>query len=292
VDGMSFRIPGTKLLHIDIDPREIGKNYPVEVGVVGDARTSLAALADSLGKRQLIGAERERYLDEIKEWRQRWTDAVQARWKPGVLSLTRGIDLLRQTLPREAIVVASAGHPQIQMFQEFPTYVPRTWMTSGGYSTMGFTVPAVIGAKLAMPDVPVVGVAGDGDFLMTIQELALAVQEGLSVVYVVFNNCGWVSIRDFQNGMFGQGREYGVEFRNRSGELVSPDFTAVAKGFGCYSEKVTELDTFVGALERAMATQGPSVIEVMVNRTEQYSTSVNSGHWDLPVPAYLPPVEN
>jgi acetolactate synthase-1/2/3 large subunit len=290
MDGKSFHIPGTRLLHIDIDPREIGKNYPVEVGLVGDARISIAALADALGKRKLIDTERERYLDEIKEWRQRWTDAIQKRWSPGVLSMSRGIAVLRDVLPREAIVIASAGHPQIQMFQEFPTYVPRTWLTSGGYSTMGFTVPAAIGAKLAQPGVPVVGVAGDGDFLMTIQELAVAVQEDLPVVYVVFNNFGWVSIRDFQNGMFGQGREYGVEFRNRRGDLVGPDFTAVAKGFGCYAERVIELDDFAGALGRAMASQGPSVLEVMVDRTARYTEGVNSGHWDLPVPAYLPPV--
>lgn len=291
LDGKSFTIPGTRLLHIDIDPREIGKNYPVEVGLVGDACTSLAALCDALGERP-VDSERTRYLDQIREWRQRWTDVVRERWSPDVLSMSRAIAVLREALPREAIVIASAGHPQIQMFQEFPTYEPRTWLTSGGYSTMGFTIPAAIGAKLARPDLPVVGVAGDGDFLMTIQELALAVQEDLAVVYVVFNNIGWVSIRDFQNGMFGQGREYGVEFRNRRGELVSPDFTAVAKGFGCFAEKVTELEQLSGAIGRAMASQGPSVLEVMVDRTARFTEGSNNGHWDLPAPAYLRPVGN
>ena len=94
-----------------------------------------------------------------------------------------------------------------------------------------------------MPDVPVVGVAGDGDFLMSIQELALAVQEGISVVYLVLNNIGWTSIRDFQRGMFGAERDFAVEFRRRrDGELVSPDFAAIATGFGASAFKVTELE--------------------------------------------------
>jgi len=148
-------------------------------------------------------------------------------------------------------------------------------------------VPAAIGAKLARPDVPVVGVAGDGDFLMSIQELALAAQEAIPVVYVVLNNIGWVSIRDFQNGMFGEGREYAVEFRGKDRELVSPDFTKIAEGFGCASAKVTELDDLAPSIQRALASGGPAVVEVMVDRSPRHSGGINSGHWDLPVPQYL-----
>jgi acetolactate synthase I/II/III large subunit len=288
LDGKSFSIPPCKLLHIDADPREIGKNYPVEVGIVADARLSLEALLGAVGQSPGSGgAGRDAYVAEIADWRQRWFDMVQARWTPGVLSMSRAIAIIRETLPREAVVISSAGHPQIQMFQEFHAYEPRTWLTPGGYSTMGFTVPAAIGAKLACPDVPVVGVAGDGDFLMSIQELALAVQAGVPVLYVVLNNIGWVSIRDFQNGMFGAGREYGVEFRNRDDELVTPDFTKIAAGFGCYAAKVTEVDDLGPAIGRALSSQGPAVLEVMVDRTPQYSGGINSGHWDLPVPEYL-----
>jgi acetolactate synthase I/II/III large subunit len=289
VDGKSFSIPPCRLLHIDVDPREIGKNYPVEVGLVGDARLSLEALLEALGRSAAAGPDRDDYVAEIAEWRQRWFDMVQARWSPGVLSMSRAIAVLRELLPRESVVIASAGHPQIQMFQEFHAYEPRTWLTPGGYSTMGFTVPAAIGAKLARPDVPVVGVAGDGDFLMSIQELALAAQEAIPVVYVVLNNIGWVSIRDFQNGMFGQGREYAVEFRDKDHELVSPDFTKIAEGFGCFSAKVTELDDLAPAIQRALSSGGPAVVEVMVNRESRYTEGINSGHWDLPVPEYLSP---
>lgn len=289
LDGASFSIPPTKILHIDIDPREIGKNYPTEVGVVSDARTGLAALLDALGERRL--PDHSAYQAEVAAERDKWNAAVRGRWTADGLSLTKTLATLRAAMPREGIVIASAGHPQIQAFQEYPAYEPRTWMTPGGYSTMGFTVPAAIGAKLGAPDVPVVGVAGDGDFLMTMQELALAVQLGIDVTYVVMNNAGWTSIRDFQRGLFGEDRAYFTEFRNRKGELQTPDFTAIAKGFGASAERVSSFDGLDAALGRALRTEGPSVVEVMQDRDPANTTGINSGYWDLPRPAYLPEVE-
>lgn len=286
--GESFAVPPTRIVQIDVDGREIGKNYPVEVGVVADARAGLAALAEALHERRKEVADRREYILESASWKGRWRAMIRERWDPGVLSMSQAIDVLRKVLPREAVVIASAGHPQIQMFQEFVSYEPRTWITPGGYSTMGFTVPAAIGAKLARPDVPVVGVAGDGDFLMSIQELALAVQEGLSVVYLVLNNIGWTSIRDFQRGMFGPERDFAVEFRRRrDGELVSPDFAAIAKGFGASAFKVNELEQLGVALEAALRTEGPVVVEAMLAREPRATEGINLGFWDLPRPAYL-----
>ena len=286
--GASFSVPPTRILQIDVDPREIGKNYPVEVGLVADAGAALSALGDALEERRREIPDRREYILESASWKGRWRAMIRERWDPGVLSMSQAIHTLRAVLPREAVVIASAGHPQIQMFQEFVSYEPRTWITPGGYSTMGFTVPAAIGAKLAMPDVPVVGVAGDGDFLMSIQELALAVQEGLSVVYLVLNNIGWTSIRDFQRGMFGAERDFAVEFRRRrDGELLTPDFAAIARGFGASAFKVTELEQLRPALEAALRTEGPVVVEAMLARDPRSTEGLNAGHWDLPRPAYL-----
>lgn len=287
-DGESFSIPPTKVLHIDIDPREIGKNYPVEVGVVCDARTALAALSEAIEQRRAHLPDRAAYLAELAQQRERWNQMVRGRWVEGALSLTKAIAALRQAMPRDGIAIASAGHPQIQMFQEYPAYEPRTWLTPGGYSTMGFTVPAAIGAKLAAPDVPVVGVAGDGDFVMSIQELALVAQLELPVVYLVLNNVGWTSIRDFQRNLFGEDRSFFTEFRGRSGELISPDFTAIARGFGIEAVKVEEFDRLGGAIERAIASEGPVVIEAIQDRDPANTEGINSGHWDLPRPDYLP----
>lgn len=290
--GASFSVPPTRILQIDLDPREIGKNYPVEVGVVADARTALVALADALAERHGEIPERQEYILEAASWKGRWRAMIRERWDTSVLSMSQAIAALREVLPREGIAIASAGHPQIQMFQEFVSYEPRTWITPGGYSTMGFTVPAAIGAKLAAPDVPVVAVAGDGDFLMSIQELALAVQENIAVVYLVLNNIGWTSIRDFQRGMFGEQRDFAVEFRRRAdGELVSPDFTAIAEGFGCTAMRVTELAQLRPALRAALRTEGPVVVEAMLARDPRSTEGINAGFWDLPKPAYLEPAE-
>ena len=152
--GASFSVPPTEIVHFDIDPTEIGKNYPTAVGAVCDARSGLADLLDCLRDRHgPKPIERPEYRAEIGEWRQRWREAIRERWTDK-LSMSRVLHEIRQATPRETIAIASAGHPQIQAFQEFLSYEPRTWLSPGGYSTMGYTLPAAIGASLAQPDRP------------------------------------------------------------------------------------------------------------------------------------------
>ena len=289
VPGQSFNIPPTRIVHVDIDPYEIGKNYPTEVGIVSDAKTGLADLLDAV--RERLGARTggdPAYRDEIAARKQEWHEAVRARWIDGHLSMSRVLHEAREALPRETITIAAAGHPQIQWFQEFLAYEPRTALTPGGYSTMGWSIPAAIGAKLAQPDRPVVAFAGDGDTLMTVQELALAAELGVAIVVCVLNNTGWVSIRDFQRGMFGEGRAFSVEFRKRrSGELSPVDFVQVARGLGCEASSVTSAAEIRPALGRALASGGPAVIEFTLAREPADTEGINAGHWDLPKPAYL-----
>ena len=289
MDGMSFSIPPTEIVHFDIDSTEIGKNYPTAVGVVCDAKAGLsdllAALEDRGGPE---GKSRPEYRAEIAKWRADWHEALVGRWTDN-LSLSRVLHGMRDLLPRDAIAIASAGHPQIQAFQEFLSYEPRTWISPGGYSTMGYTLPAAIGAKLARPDVPVVGFAGDGDLQQTIQELAVAAETGAAVIIACLNNTGWLSIRDFQRGMFGEERGFSTEFRQRKGDKLMPvDFVQVAKAFNCEAEKVTTPGEIAGAVGRALASDGPYLIEFMLSRDPADTEGVNIGHWDLPKPAYLP----
>lgn len=289
LDGMSFSIPPTEIVHFDIDPTEIGKNYPTAVGVVCDAKAGLSDLLDALKDRNgATGIARPEYRAEIATARQKWQEMLTGRWTDK-LSLSRVLHTAREVLPREAIAIASAGHPQIQAFQEFLSYEPRTWLSPGGYSTMGYTMPAAIGAKLACPDVPVVGFAGDGDLQQTIQELAVAAETGAAVIIACLNNTGWISIRDFQRGMFGEDRGFETEFRSRKGDQLMPvDFTQIAKAFNCGAEKVTQPSEVAGAFERAIASEGPCLIEFELSPDPADSEGVNIGHWDLPKPAYLP----
>lgn len=297
--GISYAIPPTRLIHIDLDPTEIGKNYPVDVGIVADARAGLSALADWFREHGSIhDLSRSEYLSRIGALREEWQLRVRERaWadhRP--ITISRLVAELRTYLDRDAIVVTSSGNTQAQWFQEAQVFEPRTNLTTGGFSTMGWTVPAAIGARLAVdrlagagftrPGRQVVGLVGDGDFLMTIQELATAVQLGLPVVYVVANNSGWMAIRDLQAAVYGPERAVGAEFL-KEGEPISPDISSLARAFGCHAQWVSEPAEVRPALEAACFAGGPAVIEVMVERDYPRSGSPAEGWWDVPVPAYL-----
>ena len=289
VQGESFSVPPTEIIHFDIDPTEIGKNYPTAVGAVCDARAGLEDLLDALRDRGgRTEKERPGYRAEIAAEKKKWREAIRERWTSN-LSMSRVLHEVRQATPRETIAIASAGHPQIQAFQEFLAYEPRSWLSPGGYSTMGYTLPAAIGASLAQPDRPVVGFAGDGDLQQTIQELALAAELGVPIVIACLNNTGWLSIRDFQRGMFGEDRAFSVEFRARRGDQLMPvDFCAIAKGFNCEAFKVEATDEVAPTVQRALSSEGPCVIDFELSREPADTEGINVGHWDLPRPDYLP----
>jgi acetolactate synthase-1/2/3 large subunit len=286
--GVSFSIPPTKLIHIDIDPSEIGKNYPVEVAITGDAKLVLQQL---LVKLKCISKplNKDDYAEEIQCLKEKWFEEMRGLRESNRVPLTisRFLKELREFLPRDGIVITSSGHSQAQILQEFPFYTPNTLITSGGFSTMGFTVPAALGVKLAAGKKPVIGVLGDGDFLMTIQELATAVQYDIPVVYAVLNNMGWLSIRDLQFDVYGKEREMDAEFFNKEGGLYFPDYVAIAHAFGTYGERIQEGKEVKPALERAFASDKPAVIEVVVNREHPYSGGKAAGWWDVPIPSYL-----
>lgn len=288
--GRAFSIPPTRLVHIDIDGGEIGKNYPVEVGIVGDARSSLRALLACLqaahSRRQYEGSA---YYQEIQRVRQEWLDHVES-WaddsrEPMMISSL--LKRIRRFLDRDAVVVSSSGNTQAQILQEFPFYEPRTHLTTGGFSTMGFSLPAALGAKLAKPDKQVVAIVGDGDFMMTMQELATAVQYNLPVVIVVANNSGWVSIKDLQMEVYGLDRAFSTDFLDGEGIPYSPNFAEVARAFGAYGERISRADEVEPALKRAFASGKPAVVEALVNREHPYTGSPAQGWWDVPVPTYL-----
>jgi len=287
--GVTYAIPPTRLIHLDLDPAEIGKNYPVEVGIVADARAGLAALLDWLRAHSATRDwPRGAYYAEIQRLREEWLAQVRAlaASNHSPVTISRLIAELRAFLDRDAIVVTSSGNTQAQWYQEAMVYEPKTNLTTGGFSTMGWTVPAALGAKLAAPDRQVVGLVGDGDFLMTAQELATAVQYDLPVVYVVANNLGWIAIRDLQAAVYGPERAMGAEFMREDGPL-SPDLAELARAFGCHSERIAAPGEVRPALERAFAAGRPAVIEVMVERTYPLSGSPAVGWWDVPVPTYL-----
>jgi acetolactate synthase-1/2/3 large subunit len=152
---------------------------------------------------------------------------------------------------------------------------------------IGFGIPAAFGAQLGAPDRPVLAVVGDGSFLMTGTELAAAVMMGLPTVVLVFNNGGWGAIANLQHNLFGDDREINTKFRRPSGERYFADVAGVARALGCYAERVEDPAELGRALERALAAEGPAVIEAMTEAELPWSNIHAVGQWDITVPGYL-----
>ena len=200
---------------------------------------------------------------------------------------------VRQFFNKDAIFVTSSGNVQAQMIQELEFFEPKTCITAGGFSTMGYSVPAAIGAKLGATDIgnperQVVALVGDGDFMMTISELSVAVQLGLSnIFFIILNNHGWIAIKDLQQSAFGEERGYGTAFTDENGNTYSPDFAKIGEAFGCHTEKVSKKEEILPALERSKLSKKPVLIEVIVTRQFPLTGSPAWGWWDVPIPEYL-----
>jgi acetolactate synthase-1/2/3 large subunit len=284
--GVSFSIPGSKLIQVDIDAREIGKNYPAEVGVVGDVRLVLEDINASISDAQASVARHRRgpHHDRLHRLWTEWNEIQEPRRSYGKMPTTmlRTLRELRRVLPRHGIVTVGSGHPQSSTKQDFPIYEPRTHITPGSYSPMGFALPAAIGAKLAKRDTPVVCIIGDGDFMMCVQELATCVAYDIPVVFLVLNNSGYISIRDGQDALMG--RSIISEFKlQRTGEPFSVDFVALAKSFGFeHAIRVQRADEIGSTIKAALDSNAPALVEVPTTRESSIAASNVVGWWDFP----------
>ncbi len=282
LDGYTLSIPPSRLIQIDIDPSELGRNYPAELPILGCARASLAWLNAALAVRPAVAPPgREAWLARLRHGREVWqryqgglatSDAMPLRPERLMAALSRAI-------PENAIVASDVGVHHNWIIQLFDALRPRQLIHSWGFAAMGFATSGILGAKLAAPDRPCVAIAGDGSFLMTPHALATAVEYDIPVVWVVWNNRGYCSIRDIQHGMF-SGRELATSFQNdTSRELYSPDFAALAKSFGVASHTVTHAGEVEDAIATAIAANRPYLIEVPVDRDIR---PIGTGSWELP----------
>jgi acetolactate synthase-1/2/3 large subunit len=286
--GVSFSIPPGKLIHIDLDHHEIGKNYPTEVGIVADAKATLEAMlamiSDADSKKAVM--RRDRFLADVQKAKADWEALLAPRRdsRESPFTSQRPLGALRKVMSRDGIVVVGSGNTQGAVKQTFPIYQPRTHLTSGSFSPMGWAVPAAMGAKLAMPDRQVVSITGDGDFMMSLPELGTAVMNNIPVVLLVQNNQGYMSIRGGQRKFMG--RHIASEFNRHkgNGEPYSADIAAVAKNFGVESWKVTSDEDLETSLKAALDCGGPALVEVITSRDA--AGPFATGWWDFPSPAY------
>jgi acetolactate synthase-1/2/3 large subunit len=240
--NLGARFPN-RIVQVDIDPLVVGQRRPVEVGIVGDAAAVLKALTAQLG-----GKDRTCWFDAA-DFRRRKHASLTERAAP-VLTL---IEDLRAALPDDTIFVNDLTLVGYWMPMLLETYQPRTLIHPGTYGTLGYSLPAAIGAKLACPKQPVVSISGDGGFLFTMQELATARAENLDLIVLVFNDNAFGAIRKYQDRMFG-GRHIGSE-------LVNPDFVKLGEAFGAKSVRVEPKD-IGAAVRRAHETGGLWLIEI------------------------------
>ncbi len=286
--GVSFSFPPGKLIHIDLDPREIGKTYPTEVGIVADAKVALQHLLASITDEaaRALRAGNAAFHADVTQAKADWQALVTPRETSRETPFTsqRPLMALRRVLPRDGIVVVGSGNTQGAVKQSFPVYAPRTHITSGSYSPMGWAVPAAMGAKLACPDKQVVAIVGDGDFMMSLPEMGTAMMNGINVVFLVLNNQGYMSIRGGMRKFMG--RHIASEFNNHAGngEPYSADIAASARAFGLQAWKVEKDEDLETSLQAALNCGGPALVEVIVSRDA--AGPFATGWWDFPSPAY------
>lgn len=288
--GAAYNFPDTKLIQVDIDATEIGKNYGVDVGVLGDLRLVVNQLIDAYTREagDIDFKERE-YTKEIARLNQDWAavKAAKRAKKYEKITISQLLGKMEEYLPEDTIITTSSGNTQAQCFQEYVFRKPGTYLTTGGFSTMGWAFPAAMGAKLAKPGTPVVALMGDGDFMMVMQEMATMKKYNIPVIIMLVNNSCWMAIKDLQQGNLGEDHTFGNDFVDGDGELYSPDFAKVAEDFGIYSQKISQADEVEGAIKNALDRNAPAFIEIDVYREYPESGGEAYGWWDVPIPQHM-----
>jgi acetolactate synthase I/II/III large subunit len=253
--------PDAKIIHIDADPTEFNKNKQVEVSILGDANEVLTALYAALLRRLTKKDDENAWLKHLAQVREELKGIPAYKDSYAELSGPRIVKMMRGILPPESILTTGVGRHQMWCEIHFKVLRPRTWITSTGLGTMGFGLPAALGAKFAAPNVPVVDFDGDGSFVMTEQALATAVEERLPVISIIINDRSLGMVEQWQRLMYNR-RFIGIRFQN------VPDFVKLAQAYGVHGKTVGSLQEFGDALKEGLKLDGPSVIEVPVSHEE------------------------
>ena len=282
--GYSFTIPPTKLIHVDIDPEEIGRNYPVALGLMADVRTFLRqilAVLDARGVSSRPTGTREKWLADINTYREKWDTFVA----PGMTDESTPINPQRaaveidKALPEDAILVSDIGVHHNWLLQFCKPTRPDSLIGSMGFGPMGFGVAGVLGAKLAAPDRPAVSVCGDGAFFMHANVLGTAVEYDIPAVWVVWNNYAYASIRGLQRGYL-DNRELATDFHHpESGKPYNPDFAAMARSAGVEGVSIDRPGDLGDAILAGIASGKPYLIDANIGGD---LNPPGAGVWELP----------
>jgi len=270
----TFSIPPTRLIHIDADEAEIGRNYPTELGVVADAKLALAALASAAQGR--THRDRGRLRDEISRGRKAFAANWDHQWSSDQYPLRpeRILAELRKAVPEDGFIVTDVGWNKNGVGQQFPITVPGTFVTPSGLATMGFGPAAVLGVKMAHPDRAAVALVGDGGFSTNPSVIATAMEADLPVVWLVMDNAGFGTIAGLEKAHYGW--NFGCMFE-RCGQPYRVDYAAMARACGARGVNVESAAALGPALEEALGANLPTVIQVAMEN----APTPTPGHWDI-----------
>jgi acetolactate synthase-1/2/3 large subunit len=281
--GYSWNFPKTLLVHVDIDPQELGRNYPPTLGVIADVKVFARQLLDAAAARSndIHATRYAPWREQVKGWQSEWESFVRPHFSDSTRPLRPEyvVGTLQKLLPDDGSLALDSGVHHNWFMQFWQAKRPQSMLNSWGYSSMGFGVCGILGAQLAAPDRPCVAVVGDGGFTMAPYVLCTAVEYELPVVWVVWNNFAWAAIRDLQYGLF-DGREIGTAFyKGQSGERYNPDFAAWSRACGAEGFTVTRPQELGAAIESALKKRRPCVIDVHVDAEVR---PPSTGTWQLP----------
>jgi acetolactate synthase-1/2/3 large subunit len=285
--GYTYNIPPTKLIHVDIDVGEIGRNYPIELGIVADAKAFLAQML-AIAKAKAVKRDGKAWTEEVYEYKTEWNNFKNPYAKNDEVPIDPRRVLLdmRRVAPEDAILVADVGNNQAWVEQYWATPHPKAHISAGGFAAMGFGICGVLGAKLARPEAACINVCSDGGFMMAPHAVATAVEHDLPAVWVILNNYTIGCIRDLQR-FYLDGREIGTSFMKvKTGELWNPDFAKMAEAMGGKGFRIEKPGDFAGAFEEAIKSGVPTVIDVIINRDTPVPITST---WQMPpIPAAEP----
>ena len=257
-----------KIIHIDVDPSEIGKNQTAHVAVVGDVRASLRIMVKLLLQRAIRQTEESPWIKHVKETKAYWKENLKIH--PGEMGAAKILRKLRQLLPPESIITTEVGQHQMWASLFYDVIQPGTFFSSTGLGTMGWGFPAAIGAKVARPDVPVVDIAGDGSFSMTENSLATAVLEDIPVIVFIMNNFTLGMVAQWQRTFYNR-RMIGVD------QGRCPDYVKLAESYGAQGIRAQSMDELDRAVRTALGSDVATVIDIPIDPEEDVLPFVAPG---------------
>ncbi|WP_181693139.1 biosynthetic-type acetolactate synthase large subunit [Natronomonas sp. LN261] len=257
--------PDAEVIHVDIDPAEISKNIEADHPLIGDAKAVLDQLADAMVR----SPSTEAWLEQCDTWKDEYPMDYAAP-EDDPVKPQYVVEIFDEKTDDDTVVTTGVGQHQMWAWQYWTWTEPRTWVTSHGLGTMGYGLPSAIGAKFAAPDRDVVCFDGDGSFLMTCQELSVAVRENLDIVVVILNNDAIGMVRQWQDAFFGE--------RHMASEYPwIPEFDTLAEAFGARGFRIDTYGEVENVVEEALEYDGPSVVDVHIDPEENVYPMVPSG---------------